>query len=392
MRVAVFTDSYRPYTSGVVRSIETFSEELHALGHQIFIFAPRYGRVHTREESIFRFYSLPAPTNPEYNIAIPISLRLKATLKKLKVDIIHAHSPFMLGRLGARCARDLGLPLVFTYHTLYDHYVHYLPLPLVRNLTRKVTQKLCVQFCNRCDMVLVPTWVIGDYIRDLGAEVSITKLPTGIKIERFQQGNPNWLRENFGLRPEEKVLLFVGRMGQEKNVDFLLRAYRRVLSAVSDTPVRLVLVGGGPEAGQFQNLAASLGLTDHVLFTGPLSGQDVVHCYAGAYLFAFPSVMETQGLVLGEAKAAGVPTVAVNAFGVREMISHGEDGFLTPEDESAFADRIRLLLTDGELHRRMVHTARENARELSARVLAKQLENIYRVLVENRARDNRQPG
>ncbi|MEW6541695.1 MAG: glycosyltransferase family 4 protein [Bacillota bacterium] len=381
MRVAVFTDSYRPYTSGVVRSIETFSEELLALGHQVYIFAPRYGQVHAREESIFRFYSVPSPTNPGYNIAIPISLRLKGTLKQLKVDIIHVHSPFMLGRLGARCARDLGLPLVFTYHTLYDQYVHY--LPVARNLTRKMTQKLSAQFCNRCDMVLVPTWVIGEYIRGLGVQVPVTKLPTGIKIEDFQQGDPRWLRERYGIAAEEKVLLFVGRMGQEKNIDFLLRAYRQVLDGPRKTPVRLVLVGGGPETGNLKLLARALGIGERTVFTGPLAGRDVASCYAGADLFVFASVTETQGLVIGEAKAAGVPAVAVDAFGVAEMVSHGEDGFLTGLSEEAFAERILLLLSDDELHRRMAAAARKNARELSAGVLAAQLESLYRRLIEH---------
>lgn len=384
--MALFTDSYRPYTSGVVRSIETISQELHALGNRVFIFAPRYGAPQSREESIYRFYSLPSPTNPEYNIAIPISLRLKHTLKRNKVDIIHVHSPFMLGRLGAHCARDLGLPLVFTYHTLYDHYVHY--LPVARSLTRKVTQKLCVQFCNRCNMVLVPTWVIGDYIRELGVDVPVTKLPTGIRVEDFTGGDREWLRARFGIDAGERVLLFVGRLGQEKNLDFLLRAYRLILEATPQVPTRLVLVGGGPETGHLRNRADALGLGNRVVFTGPVPSADVVHCYAGADMFVFSSVTETQGLVVGEAKAAGLPAVAVSAFGVREMVNHGEDGFLTPLDETAFAESVKLLLTNRELHQRMARTAREKAQELSAKVLGKRLENIYRALIENNTRDS----
>lgn len=386
MRVALFTDSYRPYTSGVVRSIETFSEELRALGNQVFIFAPHYGRqTRIREESVFRFHSLPSPTNPGFNLAIPISLRLKATLRRLRVDIVHVHSPFMLGRLGARCARDLGLPLVFTYHSMYDQYVHYVPLPFARNLAKKVTQKLCVQFCNRCDLVLVPTRVVGEHIRDLGVKAPVTRLPTGIKIEKFERGNPDWLRENYGVGAEEKVLLFVGRLGQEKSVDFLLRSYRRVLDNLPDVKMRLVLVGGGPETENIQALAGSLRLADYVIFTGPVSSENVVHYYAGADIFVFPSATETQGLVIGEAKAAGVPAVAINAFGVREMVSQGEDGFLAPFNEDVFADKIGLLLTDRELHQSMVSAARKNARELSAEVLGKKLDNIYRTLIENQA-------
>lgn len=385
MKVAFFVDSYHPCIDGAVRSIDTFSEELYTLGHQVFVFAPRYGRAHTREESVFRFHSLPFLTYPGYKLAIPFSPRLKATLKRLQIDIIHVHSPFLLGSLGARCARNLDLPLVFTYHTLFDHYVHYLPVPLslARNLVKKLTQKLYVRFCNRCDMVLVPSQVIGDYLLDLGVKAPVTKLPTGIKVEKFAQGNPDWLRKNYGIGTGEKVLLFVGRLGQEKNIGFLLRSYRRVLDNVSGVKTRLVLVGGGPEAENLRTLAGSLGLTNQVVFTGLVSSEEVVHCYAGADLFVFSSVTETQGLVIGEAKAAGLPAIAVNAFGVREMIRQEEDGFLTPLNEEIFADRIGLLLTDQELHWRMASAARKNIQELSVEVLGKKLENIYRTLIEN---------
>ncbi|MBU4533278.1 MAG: glycosyltransferase family 4 protein [Eubacteriales bacterium] len=379
MRIAVFTDSYRPYTSGVVRSIETFSEELDALGHRVHIFAPRYGPLAGVEDAVYRFYSFPSPTNPEFNIAIPISLRLKATLRRLGVDIIHVHSPFMLGRMGARSARDLGLPLVFTYHTLYDHYVHY--IPLAQNFTRKVTQHLCAQFSNRCDQVLVPTNVIGDYIRDLGVTVPIRKLPTGINLEQFQNGDPLWFRERFSIAADEKVLLFVGRIGLEKNLAFLLRSFQIVCGMTDNRKVRLFLVGGGPETESLTALSRDLGISDQVVFAGPVSGSEVAHCCAGSDLFVFPSITETQGLVIGEAKAAGLPSVAVNAFGVGEMVIDGEDGFLVEPNESEFAERVGMLLHDDHLLRQFADNARRNAEQLSSRIMARELVSTYEELI-----------
>lgn len=379
MRVAVFTDSYRPYTSGVVRSIETFSDELEALGHRVYIFAPRYGLPPGHENDIFRFYSLPTPTNREFNVAIPISLRLKPTLKRLGVDVVHVHSPFILGRLGVRCAHDLGLPLVFTYHTLYDHYVHY--IPVAPDLTRKITQHLCVQFSNRCDKVLVPTNVIGDYIRELGVRVPVRKLPTGIRLDHFQSGDAAWFRERLGIDAGEKVLLYVGRLGQEKNLDFLLRAYAKAHHRLKNIRTRLVLVGSGPEDEHLAHLASDLGIADRVVIAGPVPSHEVKHCYAGSDLFVFSSVTETQGLVIGEAKTAGLATVAVKAFGVIEMVEHRVDGFLTEPDEAEFADRVVQLLRNSELLSSFRANARQNAQKLSSRRLAEELVTVYEGLI-----------
>ncbi|MDI6709590.1 MAG: glycosyltransferase [Bacillota bacterium] len=388
MRIAVFTDSYRPYTSGVVRSIETCRHELEARGHQVFIFAPRYnwgryGEERAGEKRVFRFCAFPTPNKTGFSLAIPLSIHLRQDLRRLGVDLVHVHSPFLLGRLGARAARDLGLPLVFTHHTLYDQYVHY--FPVARKLTRQVTQRLAVGFCNRCDVVLVPTRVIGDYIRELGVTSPIKDLPTGIRIEDFSGGDRKWLRQRFGIADDEKVLLFVGRMGLEKNVDFLLRAFQLVRASHPGLPLRLVLVGGGPEMDNFQRLAATLGIAEHTLFAGPVAPEKMGDCYAGADLFVFASVTETQGLVIGEAKAAGLPAVAVRAFGVSEMVTDGEDGFLTPEDEAAFAEKVGRLVTEDELYRRFAAAARANAARLSAQALTDRLLGIYRALLDERA-------
>ncbi|MEW6572518.1 MAG: glycosyltransferase family 4 protein [Bacillota bacterium] len=375
MRVGVFTDSYRPYTSGVVRSIETFRAELEAEGISFFIFAPNYPGVDP-EDRVFRFPSFPAPTNPDFTLAIPFSFRLAGTVKNMKLDIVHVHSPFMLGKLGARWARRLGIPLVFTYHTLYEEYVHY--FPFFKNIARQVTRKYTISFCNRCDLILTPTEIIKEYLLKSGVFTRVESLPTGIDLKAFRGGDRQGFRQRYGIGVDELVLLYVGRMGKEKNVGFLLRAFRGVCDRVQR--IWLVLVGGGPAREGLAEEAKSLGVADRIVFTGPVPPDKVKDCYAAGDIFVISSLTETQGLVVGEAKAAGLPAVAVGAQGVSEMVNDGVDGFLTPLDEGIFTARVCQLAEDSVLRRRMSKNALLNAEKIAATRMAMRLKRLYQEL------------
>jgi len=379
MRVGFFTDSYKPYTSGVVRSIETVTRQLEARNHQVYIFAPAYPGFRKDSGQVYRFPSIPSPTNRDFYLAMPFSAHLKARLRKLALDIVHVHSPFMLGSLGARMARRLSLPLVYTYHTMYDHYTHYVPIGQVT--ASRATLKFCVTFCNNCDLVLVPTAVVADYLKQAGVRTAIECLPTGIAVT--PAGDRLYLRRRLCIGPEIPVCLFVGRLGREKNLAFLLRSFALVSAARPDA--LLVLIGGGPEEEALRNMVRRMGLGDRVVFTGLLPYEEVSRCYAGADLFVFPSLTETQGLVLGEAKAAGLPVVAVRAFATAEMVvGDGVDGFLTEPVESEFARRVLEVLGDEPLRRRMGRRSRESAQHLDAASLAARLEVIYRRLIGDR--------
>ena len=385
MQIGVFTDSYLPYISGVVRSIETFSMELKKLGHSVYIFAPRYSHYMNKEdkneeEGVFRFASIPAPTNREFTLAVPFSWRFKPVIEKLHLDIIHVHSPFLLGRLGARYARKKGIPLVFTFHTLYDHYLHYVPFN--QNLTKEITQKLCSDFCNNCDQIIVPTSIVGDYIKKFGVNCQVKKLPTGINFDDYAKPNAKWLREKYNIPGEQKILLFVGRLGKEKNVNFLIRCFKQIHNLLPET--HLVMVGEGPEKQELKKTIIEMNIAEYVTFTGKMSNTDVVNCYFGADLFVFSSVTETQGLVIAEAKAGGLPVIAVNAFGPSEMIANGEDGFLTDLCETEFVDKVLLLLRDDQLRITMGKNARINAEKISSRNCALKLIETYDSLILDR--------
>lgn len=378
MKIGIFTDSYKPYVSGVVRSIDTFSRELNQRGHEIYIFAPRYPN-YTEEDGInvFRFPSFRAPVYPEFYIAVPFPWQAKKCAINWGIEVIHVHSPFLLGRLGASLAHKLGIPLVFTYHTLYDQYIHY--VPFVRSIVRPLTVLLAREFCSRCDLVITPTRVVRELLQGYGIKRPIIPIPTGIQPELFQSGDPFFLSKRFEIPQQEKILLFVGRLGKEKSLDFLLRAFQQVLQRCPN--VTLVLVGSGPEKRALSDLAKKLKIKEKVIFTGLLSPDVVAGAYASADLFVFPSVTETQGLVLAEAMAAGLPVVARAAFGSLAMVEEGITGFLCGDDEEEFADRIVSLLEDLLLWRQMGEAAKKRALKLSANKMVLRLEKVYQALV-----------
>ncbi len=376
LKIGIFTDSYRPYTSGVVRSIETFSDELRAMGHEVFIFAPEYPNHHQKqleEDGVFRFSSIPAPTNHDFALALPFSIRLHSTLKKIGLDVIHVQSPFLLGRLGAHYAKKLNIPLIFTFHTLYDQYVHYLPIG--QNFTKKFTKKFCADFCNHCDLVIVPTGIISENLQEWGVSTEIRVLPTGININSFRTEEKDWLYQKYKIAATEKLLISVGRLGKEKNFPFILQSFSSINAAFPNT--RLVLVGNGPEKNVLVNMAGELGIINKVNFTGTLSKEDTAKAYNSAHIFVFASVTETQGLVVGEAKAAGLPTVAVKAFGISEMVQNGIDGFLTHLDVSEFACQVKLLLGDESLRYTMSQNALINSESISSKNCTQKLLQYY---------------
>jgi len=382
MKIGFFTDSYRPYISGVVRSIDTFSRELMRRGHEVYIFAPRYPRNGGEEVNIYRFPSFHTPFYPEFYIGLPIPWPAKRYVSDWDLDVIHVHSPFMLGHLGAFLARKLDLPLVFTYHTLYDQYIHY--FPIATGLVKKGVITIARDFCNRCNLVITPTGIIKDLLAGYGITTPIVSIPTGIQPERFRSGDTNYLKNSFGIPPEDKILLFVGRIGKEKNLDYLLDAFFLVLQ--KNRQVSLVLVGSGPTMDDLQARTREMGISGKVIFTGLLEPDVVAGAYKSADIFVFPSVTETQGLVLVEAMAAGLPVVAQAAFGSLAMVKDGVTGYLCKEGEKKFAELILSLLENSDLRQMMGEAGQRRAERFSADKMAVRLEKAYNALITG-ARD-----
>lgn len=372
MRIAFFSDSYYPYVSGVVRSIDLFSRDLRKLGHEVFIFAPDYPDCHD-EPNIYRFSSVPAPSVPGYRIPIPYRPQVTDRIRELNLDVIHAHSPFLMGRLASAMSRKMALPLVFTYHTKYEEYVHY--VPFARKTARRLTIKLVQDFCRRCNLVVTPTTFVLDMLVQEGIHTPKAVIPTGVDLEKYEEGNPQTIFHRHGLQEGDTVLLYVGRLGKEKNLLLLLETFREV--AVGKENIYLILVGGGPDQQEFEELVRDWGMEEKILFTGVVSPQEVVDYYLGAHMFMFPSVTETQGLVVLEAMAAGLPVVAMDREGPSHVIEHGVDGLLVEPDKNSFVEAVNGLLHDDTLRCSMAKQAREKAEAYSSMAMARRLEASY---------------
>lgn len=375
MKIGIFTDSYKPYTSGVVTSISTFKDELTKLGHEIHIFAPKYPNYDEVEENVYRFYSVPSPTNTDYSLPIPILPGLNSLLKKLKLDVIHVQSPFLTGQAGLHYAKKYNIPLLFTYHTRYDQYVHY--VPVAQDLAKDLTIKYSSKFCNNCDHVIVPSKEIEEIVRDFAVRTPISVIPTGVPLDKFQGQSEDWLREHYNIPEQNKILLFVGRLTKEKNLPFLIKTFVRVKQFYPDCS--LVITAQGPMEEELKHLGKKLGLSleSDLIFTGALPFDTLLKVYYSSDLFVFSSLTETQGLVIIEAMAAGLPVVAVRASGVQEMVDHGINGILTECDEEELSRAICTVLRDEALYARLKSNAIKKAHSLSSASMARKLEAVY---------------
>lgn len=381
MKIGIFTDSYKPYTSGVVTSITTFKKELEYLGHQIFIFAPSYPHYAEEEDGVYRYYSVPAPTNPDFALAIPVLPGMKYLLRKLDLDVIHVHSPFTMGRVGLHYARSFELPIVFTYHTLYDQYIHY--LPVAQELAREMTIKFSNSFCRQVDHIIVPSSEVSNLLSGYDIKTPVSVIPTGVPVQLFkgiEEKSGNWLRERYPIPAENKILLNVGRLTKEKNLEFLLNAFAQVHRQKPQTT--LVITAQGPLENALKRQVVDLGLslTRDVIFTGAVPFDTLVKIYYAADLFVFSSMTETQGLVLIEAMAAGLPVVAIRAYGVLDMVDNGINGLLTECDQEEFTRAVLHLLGDNKAYQYFRHNALLKAEEISSQNMALELEKIYQSL------------
>jgi 1,2-diacylglycerol 3-alpha-glucosyltransferase len=280
--------------------------------------------------------SLPLPTRTAYRLTLPL-LDERRVQALSDLSIVHTHSPFVTGWMGLRYARRLHVPLVFTYHTQLEEYAHYVPFDL--RATRNAAAHLTRGYANACDAVIVPTAAMERRLRELGVRVRIETLPSGIDVAQFASGRRREdLRARLGVMPHEKMLLSVGRLGREKNLELALEAFARL----GDPAVRFVVIGDGVHREALEREAARLGVARRVTFAREFSREALPDAYASADAFIFTSRSETQGLVLVEALAGGVGVVAVDTPQTRDVLAGA--GRVVPADPQALAAALRAVL------------------------------------------------
>lgn len=355
-------------------------------GHNVFVFAQSDGGYKDNEPFIFRYPSLPLPLG-EVSAAIPVSPFVDQLLPALKLDVIHTHHPILLGQTAARKATELGLPLVFTFHTKYWDYTHYIPFPqeVIQEFLKIAVHRWLKEFMQRCQHIIIPSESMKDFlVREYGLEGQYTVIPTGTNLEPFLRADGKTLRKEKGWQ-DEVILISVGRLAVEKNWETLLQAFARVYPEHHN--LRLVLIGDGPARESLQALASELGFAERITFMGLVPYEEVPAYLKAADAFSFASVTETQGLVTIEAMAASLPVVAVDGSGTRDIVEHGKQGFLVENDADALAKGIHELLSDPQQMKRFSHNALKKAKAFDVNQLSKQMISVYEQAIQDKRED-----
>ncbi|PTX97989.1 glycosyl transferase family 1 [Opitutus sp. ER46] len=370
----MMTNTYLPHVGGVARSVSTFAHEFVRLGHEVLVVAPNFDGKPLppeREAIVERVPSLQNFNGSDFSVRLPFAAALSERIDAFQADIIHAHHPFLLGDTALRVALNKNVPIVFTHHTRYEDYTHYVPFS---ETLREVAIELPTHFANLCDGVIAPSESIARLIRKRGVTAPMTVVPTGIDVAAFAQANRARGRTRHGISADAFVVGHVGRLAPEKNLPFLGEAVALFLR--EHPHARFLVIGDGPGRAELEAQFTAHGVREQLILAGKRTGAALREAYRAMDLFAFASRSETQGMVVAEAMAAHLPVVALNASGVREVVDAGNGELLPATATSAdFAAALQALADDpgrrGALATGAATAAHAFSRERSAaRVLA----------------------
>ncbi len=373
MKICIFSESFEPILNGVAVSIGILLKGLRENGNEAYVVTSSYRGHNDADSHVFRVPAIHTWIDPSYPIPIPWFSQIHKKLRELKPDIIHTHTPWLLGQIGLKLAKRMQIPCVSTCHTQYTEYTHYFPFaPQI--VKRLFIINLMRRYYNQCDGVIVPSKLMMEMLQGFGVRAPMYVIPTANDLNTVMDPNARaQIRQKAGIPESARVLLYVGRLAKEKNLNLIFEAFEKLAQKHGD--LYLLIVGGGPYESTAKQIASSLKSLNRIVFAGAKPRSEVTKYYSAGDIFVFPSMTETQGLVLCEAMAAGLPCVAVRAGGSTEMINEGEDGLLAENDVDDFAAKIELLLTDKEMHSRFSESAVRNSAlftpaEMTAKVLA----------------------
>ncbi|MDH7570397.1 MAG: glycosyltransferase [Armatimonadota bacterium] len=373
IRVALFSNSYKPIINGIIASIEALRTFLEAEGHEVYVFAPRYPGYRDTASFVRRFPSVTLSAKVRFPLAIPVAPRLYREIEQLGIDVFHTHHPFMLGVVAKRIAARLRRPLVTTIHTQYEEYLHYVPIPSA--ILRPRVRRSVRDYCNACQAVTTPARGMAEVVRRYGVSTPVTVVPNGVDLRRFREARGEAVRARLGLERWQVVALFTGRVAPEKNLGELLSSARLV--ATQCEAFRLVILGDGPDLPALRRQAKEMGLEEVVLFPGAVPHEEVPPYCAMADVFVTASTTEVNPTSVIEAMAAGTPVVAYDTFGLREIVCHGEDGHLTAHTPEALAAAIAALVQDRAKLGRLASQAARAAERFSLESTGRQMLAVY---------------
>jgi 1,2-diacylglycerol 3-alpha-glucosyltransferase len=390
MRIAMFTNTYLPHVGGVARSVSTYEDELRRRGHEVRIVAPTFEGADESTDEVLRVPAIQGFNGSDFSVRLPQPGLIAAFLDDFQPQVIHSHHPFLLGDSALRYAWARRLPIVFTHHTLYEQYTHYVPLD--SDALKRVAIQMAVEYCNLCTHVIAPSESLEQLLQQRGVTTPVTVIPTGIDLDFYSSGDRRRFLQQYGVNDNAMVVGHVGRLAGEKNLAFLAEAVGRFLARRREAV--FLVVGAGPEEDAFRDALLRQAESRQVLLVGKKTGRELADAYAAMDVFVFSSQSETQGMVLAEAMAAGAPVVALDGPGVRDVVAR-DNGRLLPNDATAdaFATALDEVTNDPRRLRRLCEKARASIEEFSLENCADRLVNLYgHLAAEASEREDADPG
>lgn len=389
MNIGLFTETYYPEINGVAASVYVLKEELEKQGHNVYVFTTTSPNAPKREKNVYRVRSLPCVLISDRRVGLVYQRKIAAAIKKLELDIIHTNTEFSLGVFGRIMAKELKIPIVHTYHTIYEDYTHYVTKGIILdNKAKKAVRVFSKVCCNSVDEVIVPTEKVRDLLRQYHVTRTIKVIPTGISLDKFDRSNYedaelSAIREKSGIKKDDKVILYLGRLSHEKNIEELIHYMPVYLDKHKD--VKFVIIGDGPAGSHLRELAAGLSCRDSILFLGEKPYDEVGKYYQIGDVFVSASNSETQGLTFIEAMASSLPVIAKEDRCLDGIMKEGENGFFF-QNEKDFYQALDEILYAGD-KRRYALSAQDTAYRFSTHEFAAKILEVYEDTVMKRELD-----
>lgn len=384
MRVGIFTDTYRPQINGVVSSITTLERELRRLGHKVYIITTTDPDVPDVEPNVLRIPSIEFKPAPQYRLGLVYSSKIIKKIKKLELDIIHSQTEWGVGTFARFVSSKLEIPLVHTYHTLYEYYTHYIFRGHMLSQAKKVAAVISKFYCEKCDSLIVPTRKVEDILYSYDVDKSMNIIPTGLDIEKFYRENYSdedrkFVRESFGVESEDFLCVYVGRVAEEKSIDVLIDMF----SKIEDPSYKFMIVGKsyGSMENNLKDQVEKLRISERVIFVGEVPHDKVAIYYQIGDVFLNASISETQGLTFIEAMAAKTPVNARYDLNLEDLLVKNEAG-LVYKTEEEFVENIKKLKENKELKEKIIENAFNVSQDYTSEKFGEKVDALYKKTLE----------
>lgn len=390
MRIGLFTDTYPPYINGVSTSVQMLENSLRKKGHKVFIVTVNPDSMSYQFEDNGRIIRIPGiPTGIyDYRLTTAYPIRAVNKIKEWNLDIIHSHTEFGIGTFARVISKQFDIPIVHTYHTMYEDYVHYITKGYFDKSSKKVVEHFTKFYCDKTiEELIVPTKKTYDLFKDkYKYDRNVHIIPTGIEIERFYKENIKEekllnLKEKYNLNNDEVIIIFVGRVASEKSIDFLINNHKEIIH--KNKKCKLIIVGDGPDLEKYKKLTIKNRIEKNVIFTGKVPWEDIPLYYNLADIFVTASHTETQGLTVIEAMAASLPVVALDDESFRNTVIDSLTGYLF-KNKKDYLNRINELVNDESVRLKMGSQSRINSETYSSKYFAERVLTVYKLALKGR--------